>query len=272
VIAFETLEASAEAARLLARELGPHVTVVHGDISQGKLTRRADMCIAELVGSIGGAEGIGVVLERTRQHLESDAVVVPHRVKTLIAGLAAGDLLGAEPRLHPIAANYCEAVMRSAGALFDLRISMGGIETSDLLTTRGILEDLNLTTGRHDEPSETTLRVVRAGKMDSYLAWINLQCAPGQPFLDSLAIETNWMPVLIPFCSETPVDVQPGDVCTIRVSKRLVDGVHPEWFLAGTIRGGNGKTKQVRATSPYAGGEFRASWLHRALFTAIPDM
>lgn len=225
------------------------------------------MCIAELVGAIGGAEGIAAAIEDARRrHLQPGALVIPHRVRTPIAALGARELLGGKPFLHPEAVACAEQVLQSAASIFDLRICISGLREDDLLTTSALLEDLDLATGGHEDPEELSLVVTRDGEVDSCVLWLQMQCAPGQPYLDSMATSTNWTPVLVPFAVDRPIRVRANEVLTLRVTKRLYDNVHPEWSFSGSVLHSDGSETPVRAECPYARGPFRASWLHRSLF------
>ena len=267
VMAVEVIAASAREARERARRIGPHVSVVEGDATRVELPERADMCIAELVGAIGGAEGIAEALDDARRrHLRPDAVVVPHRVRTPIAAVGASALLDGEPALHPDAAPYVGQVLGSVGAVFDLRMCLNGLTEADLATTTDVLEDLDLGANTRHHARGTRLHVTRPGTIDSCVLWLQLQCAPDQTFLDSLVTATNWMPVLVPFDIDRPLPVGPGDVLDLDITRRLHDGVHPRWSFTGALRRADGSLTPVRADSPYADGPFRASWLHRALF------
>jgi type I protein arginine methyltransferase len=269
VLAMESIEGSARAAQQRAEALGPRVTVYYGDATATDLPERGDMCIAELVGAIGGAEGIGdAVADAWRRHLRPGAVVVPSRVRTRVAALGARDLLGGPPAVHPDIAPYIGEVLRSVDSVFDLRMCLTGLSGADLLTTAGLLEDLDLGANVQTHPGQLRLRVTRPGAIDSGVAWLELQCAPEQEYLDSLATVTNWMPVLLPFEGDAPIPVEPGDVLTLDVTRRLADHVHPEWTFRGMVDHRDGRVTPVRADSPYAGGPFRRSWLHRALFRA----
>jgi protein arginine N-methyltransferase 1 len=267
VLAVESIEASAREAQRRAEALGPHVVVVHGDATDVVLPTKGDMCIVELVGAIGGAEGIAdVVADAWRRHLEPGALVVPHRVRTRVAALSAGDLLGGEPAVHPYAAPYVGEVLRSAGSVFDLRMCLTGLSKADLLTTTDLLEDLDLSANEQTHAREIRLEVTKPGKIDSGVLWVELQCAPEQEFLDSLATVTSWMPVLVPFDLEQSIPVEPGDVLVLDAARHLHDAVHPEWRFTGSVHHRNGRFTPLRAESLYAGGPFRKSWLHRALF------
>lgn len=266
VLAVEALEPSAREAKQRAASLGSHVEVFHGDATEVSLPVQSDMCIVELVGAIGGAEGIAAIVgDAWRRHLKPGAVVVPHRVRTRIAALGASELLDGSPALHPNVAPYVGKVLRSVGSVFDLRMCLTGLTAADLLTTTGLLEDLDLSANVQKHAHQVHLEVTRPGAVDSGLLWLELQCAPGQEVLDSLATVTNWVPVLLPFDLERPVAVEPGDVLVLDVTRQLYDAVHPGWTFSGVVRRQDGPSTAVRGTSAYAGGPFRQSWLHRAL-------
>ncbi|MFD7921584.1 methyltransferase domain-containing protein [Streptomyces sp. NPDC059740] len=273
VLAVEALEHSAREAARRAAALGPHVSVVHGDATEVELPERGDMCVVELVGAIGGAEGIAdAVADAWKRHLRPGAVVVPNRVRTRVAALGARRLLGGEPALHPDVVPYLGEVLRSVGSVFDLRMCLTGLTAADLMTTSDLLEDLDLAADRQHHARRLRLEVTRPGAIDSGVLWLELQCAADQEVLDSLETVTNWMPVLLPFHLSEPVPVTPGDVLHLDVTRRLFDGVHPEWSFTGSIEHADGSVTPVTAESPYADGPFRGSWLHRELLReAAPD-
>jgi type I protein arginine methyltransferase len=266
VVAVEAQESSAREAERRAALLGSNVEVLHGDATEVSLPVKGDMCIVEMVGAIGGAEGIAAVVDDAWQrHLNPGAVVVPCRVRTRIAALGAGDLLGGPPALDPRVVPYAGNVLRSAGSPFDLRMCLTGLMAADLLTTTDLLEDLDLSANVQKHADQVRLEVTGPGAIDSGVLWLQLQCAPGQAILDSLATVTNWLPVLLPFDLERPVAVDPGDVLVLDVTRDLYDAVHPEWAFSGSVRHRDGRSTALRGTSAYAGGPFRQSWLHRAL-------
>ena len=273
VLAVEALEQSARQATRRAAELGPHVSVVHGNATAVRLPERGDMCVAELVGAIGGAEGIAeAVADAWKRHLNPGAVVVPNRVRTRFAAVDGRRLLGGAPTLHPDVVPYLGQVLRSVGSVFDLRMCLSGLTTADLVTTSQLLEDLDLAADEQHHADRLQLEVTRPGAIDSGLLWLELQCADDQEVLDSLATVTNWMPVLLPFDLAEPVPVGPGDVVRLDVDRRLFDDVHPEWTFTGAIERRDGSHTPLAGLSPYGAGPFRSSWLHRELFRrARPD-
>jgi protein arginine N-methyltransferase 1 len=271
VLAVEVVEGSARAARDKAAAIGSHVQVVHGDAMNVAPRVKADMWIAEIVGAIGGAEGIGAVVDDAwRRYLRPSAVVVPHRVRTPIAALSVSELVAGEAAVAAEAASYVGEILRVAGSGFDLRMCITGLTERDLVTTSDLLEDLQLGVNVQNHPQRVRLEVNRAGAIDSCVLWLQLQCAAEFSFLDSLRTVTSWLPVLVPFDVDDPIRVQPGDSLVLDITRRLHDKVHPEWSFTGEVHHVDGSTTLLRAESAYAGGPFRASWLHRALFREQP--
>jgi amino acid adenylation domain-containing protein len=266
VMAVEEIPASAQAALAKAATLpGVPVEVFEGSANDVSLPERAEVLIVELVGAIGGAEGIAdVVSDAWRRHLEPGARVVPRRVATQVSALGARALLDGPPALHRNIAPYAADVWRSVDSVFDLRMCMTGMTPADLLASSELLEDLHLEANEQQHADVLSLRVTQAGEVDSLVLWLQLDCGAGE-ILDALQVTTNWMPTLVPFDIEEPVPVQPGDRLEVRVVRRLADDVHPEWMFEGEVHRQGEEPVAFRSDSAYASGPLRQTWLHRAL-------
>ena len=275
VYAVEVLPDSAQQARqTAARHPAAPVEVVTGDATRIKLPQRAQVAIAEIVGCLGGAEGLAAVLaDAQRRHLTADAHVIPAAVRTRVAAVSLAGLLGApldgEPALAGLFAPYLEGIFRAAGGPFDVRMCLAGVGPDALGSTTGVLEDLRFGRARTGEPSRggpLRLEITRAGPVDGLLAWIELTVAAGDPVLDSLAGDTNWLPVCIPFAAGA-VAARPGDVLALQATvTEAGDGIHPEYFFDGNLTPASGGTPTpLHAESRFSGGPFRAIPLHRAL-------
>jgi type I protein arginine methyltransferase len=281
VYAVEVLAESARLARETAeRYPDAPIDVRTGDATRIGLPRRAGVCVAEIVGCLGGAEGMAAVLgDAERRHLTPSAQVIPAAVRTLVAAVSLDGLLpvdgagtaGGGPALAGLFAPYVEGIFRAAGGPFDLRLCLAGAGPDALRSSPGILEDLRFGVARKGSPNtrggDLRLEITRAGPADGLLAWIELTVAPGDEPLDSLTGDTNWLPVYIPFRGDVPLAVTPGDVLSFRATvTEAADGIHPEYFFDGELtpaRGG--PAVPVHAESRFSGGPFRASPLHRAL-------
>jgi type I protein arginine methyltransferase len=274
VYAVEVLPGSAERARQTAARHGAtQVEVMAGDATRVVLPERAQVGIAEIVGCLGGAEGLAAVLTDAQdRHLTPDAHVIPAAVRTRVAAVSLAGLVDGEPALAGMFAPYLEGIFAAAGGPFDVRMCLAGAGPDALRSRPGLLEDLRFGRARAGTPGRRggplRLEITRPGPVDGLLAWIELTVAPGGPVLDSLADDTNWLPVGIPFAGAAEVTAAPGDVLELQATvTEAADGIHPEYFFDGNLIPASGGTPvPLYAESRFAGGPFRATALHRALF------
>lgn len=269
VYAIEVIEESARSAEQTARShRSADIRVIAGDAASVVVPERADVCIAELVGSIGGSEGmVAVLADAQRRHLAPSAAVIPSAVRTLAGAICLRDLLGGEIGMPTAAVPYVETVLRTVGKPFDLRLCVGGVDATALMSTAGVIEDLRFTEQSYVQGGGLRLGITRRGRIDGLLAWIELVAAPGDVCLDSLAESTNWLPVYVPFTQDEPIGVEAGDGLTLQVTVVIADdGIHPEYFFHGRLtRTGSGAEVTVTAESRHSGGPFRSTAIHREL-------
>ena len=274
VYAVEVIPDSARLAERAARARGDgRVQVIAGDSTTVALPERAGLCIAEIVGCIGGAEGIAAVLADARQRLLApSAAVIPAAVRTMAGVIGLVDMAGGDVAMPAGMTPYAEAVFRQAGGPFDLRLYVEGASPDALLSTAAAFEALDLDQQSYDQGGSMRLEITRPGSADGLLAWIELEVSRGDEVLDSLAEETNWLPVYIPFTRQDPLDVSPGDVLSLDVTVRTAaDGIHPEYFFSGHLTRA-GSVVGVSAESRYSGGAFRSTAVHRMLFSGHPGV
>ena len=269
VYAIEVMPDSARRAEQAARaHPGAPIQVITGDSTRIELPERADVCIAEIVGCIGGSEGIAAVLaDAGRRHLTASAAVIPAMVRTLAGAVCLLDLLGGDVAMPAPYVPYVEAVFRQAGGPFDLRLYVGGAGHAALQSTAGVFEDLNFTARSCAQGGDLSLELTRDGRVDGLLAWIELAVAPDDTPLDTLAAATNWLPVYVPFTLDEPLGTHAGDLLSLHVTvSPAADGIHPEYFFDGHLtRTGSGAEVPVSAASRYSGGPFRSTVIHRRL-------
>jgi protein arginine N-methyltransferase 1 len=267
--AIEVIEVIARRAEQTARRHpSAGIRVMAGDATSIVLPERADVCIAEIVGCIGGSEGIVAVLADARdRHLTPSARVIPSSVRTLAGAICLLDMCGGEVAMPAPFAPYVEAVLQQAGLPFDLRLYVGGAGAAALMSTTGVIEDLRFNEQSYVQGGDLRLEITRRGRVDGLLAWIELAVAAGDAGLNSLTEDTNWLPVYVPFTLGEPIEVSVGDVLSLQVAvTNAADGIHPEYFFRGQLtRAGAYAGVAVSAESRYSGGAFRATVVHREL-------
>ena len=99
VYAIEMLDEAYARARDLVDRLGLEdvITVIHGDSTRVELPEPVDVCVSELLGTIGSSEGAAVILNDARRFLKPGGVMIPARCVTRIAAVTPPDELAASP-------------------------------------------------------------------------------------------------------------------------------------------------------------------------------
>ena len=79
VYAVELLRESYEKAVKEVKRLGleNRITLIHGDSMKVQLPEAVDACVSEIVGSIGGVEGAGRIINDARRFLKPGGVMIP---------------------------------------------------------------------------------------------------------------------------------------------------------------------------------------------------
>lgn len=268
----DAIEAQAGAARaargVLERTTRSSPLELHEGLSSTvELTQRAEVCVAEVIGSIASSEGIVAVLNDAHERLlEPGAVVVPHRCTTEVAGMCLRDEVDEPLGLGRECLPYLGEIFDLYGA-FDIRLGLVNAGPDVLVTDAATVEDLRLDAPVLDVSSTTrVLTVHRRGRIDGLLCWITLQASREGDVVDTLQQRTSWVPVYLPVFDE-PVPVEPGDTLQVVFERRARDGArHPDYVVDVGLTGAHG-TSSRRLVSRHHGGALGGTAVHRELFT-----
>ncbi|HEY4172100.1 MAG TPA: amino acid adenylation domain-containing protein [Rhodopila sp.] len=270
VYAVEISPEVAEKARARVAQAGmaDRVEIITGDITRITLPELADICISEIVGSIGGSEGSAVLIEASRRWLRDPTAQLPARSLTRLAGVALGDRLDTLG-FPDTAVAYVAPIFAQQGSPFDLRLCLKNLPQDAVVTSTDVLEDLDyrqeLTTeSRHD----IRLDVTAPGRIDGLLAWLRLIVDADHPeqaidIMDSVA---SWLPVYLPLAETSPPLLQ-GDTIVATVTRTLsANGINPDFHIEGTFRRGDTVLAPFVCAAPHAADGFRRTPLHQAVF------
>src|SRR5260370_41307129 len=97
------------------------------------------------------------------------------------------DLFGGEVAMSPRFTPYVEAVLQQVGRAFDLRLLVGGVDATGLMSPTGVIEDLRFNEQSYVQGGDLRLEITRCGRLDGLLAWLAVGVAPGDAGLHSLA-------------------------------------------------------------------------------------
>ncbi|MER0477271.1 class I SAM-dependent methyltransferase [Streptomyces sp. Edi2] len=257
------------AANLTAYRLEDQVTLLRGESTTLDFAPKADICVAEIVGSLASAEGAAVVLgDAKRRHLVAGGVVVPHRAVTQAAPVCLADLFAKQPLAFSAAAlTYLQAIFDWNGRPFDVRLRIENASPDALLSDSAPVEELDFNGDLCARQRTTTrMTITREGRIDGVLTWLQLWCLPDDVPLDALRMKTNWASIYFPLF-QTPVPVTPGAELELTfVATPGADGVHPDYQLSGTLHTTDGREHTGTLTSAHHDGPFRVQPIYQQLF------
>ena len=268
VYAVELRAESVVKARALVQSLGleDRIEVIHGDGALVQLPEPADVCVSELLGCIGGSEGAAAILNGAWRLLKPDGVQIPRRVTTRLAGVELPPRLHDAPALGEVAAYYAERIFEAQGHAGDVRMCIRGFPEGGFLTTSEVMEDLRFTGPQAAEyDHELVLRVRRDGRLDGFLAWIQLHAWEAMD-LDSLRDDCAWLPMFLPACYPG-VETRAGDVVRVRCESTLAEnGVNPDYRFSGVVERPDGARVPFALASSFMREPAAPNAFHAALF------
>jgi type I protein arginine methyltransferase len=247
---------------------GHRVTLLHGESTALTIEPKADVCVAEIIGSLPGAEGAAAVLADARRRLLTpDAVIIPDLCLTQAAAVSFADLFpGRAPAFAPAAIPQLQRIFDWNGGPFDVRLRIANPAREAILSDEALVERLEFNGDLQvEQVTDVRLTIDRSGVVDGVLTWLVIQCLPDQQPLDALRDETNWASIYLPLF-DAGISVEAGDVLDLTFRSTLSeDGVHPDYHLSGELRTARG-VHRGQHLSPYRSRTRHGSPLYRTLF------
>jgi amino acid adenylation domain-containing protein len=269
VYAIEALDESYVAAQALVKSLGltDKITLIKGYSFDVSLSEKVDVCVSEIIGTIGGSEGVVPILNDARRFLKEDGVMIPQRCMTRIAAVQLPESILESPRFSELSGKYVEKIFHQVGHEFDVRVCLRNFPQANLLSDSGIFEDLDFK--GHVEPAsshEIILNITESGRLDGFLLWINLQTAK-DVVIDNLEAEYSWLPVYFPVF-HPGLYVNEGDVIKATCRAALSDnGINPDYKIAGVLLRQDSEAVEFAYDSSHHQPDFKKTDFYRRLFS-----
>ena len=271
VFAIEMLDSAYEQASRLASQLDfqDRLVLIHGDSQEIELPGKVDVCVSELLGTIGSSEGVIEVLNDARRFLRAGGEMIPQRCLTRIAAVSLPDELVAHPEFSDIPKHYVEKVFQSVGRRFDIRTCIKNLPSSCLVSEPAIFEELVFDRKQESEQSrEFRLTMKKQCRVDGFLLWLNLY--PGsEELIDVLTSECSWLPLFLPVFSPG-IPLQEGDVISATGSRSLGPGEFtPDYVIRGVVEHAGKTQLEFSAESRRNETSFRSNPFYNALHDAL---
>ncbi|MUG96207.1 amino acid adenylation domain-containing protein [Scytonema sp. UIC 10036] len=244
VYAIEGSKEAYNCATALVKRLGleDKIILIHGYSQEVNLPEKVDVCVSEIIGTIGGSEGVAAILNDARRFLKEDGCMIPHRSLTKIAAVSLPDELQ-NPIFHETPGHYVQQIFTHLGHPFDLRLCIKNFPQANIISDTDIFEDLNFSDFTETEYSrKITLKIAKLGRLDGFLLWLNLYTAPGVLINSIEQQNSNWLPVYFPVFYPG-IEVYPGDTIEAMCIGHLSDNnVNPDYRIQGYLIRQNGET------------------------------
>ncbi len=268
IYAVELLRETYDKAAGTIRRLGleEKIILVHGDATRVELPEKADVCLSELVGSIGGSEGAAVILNNVRRLLKDDAVMIPSRSITRIAAVRLPEELHREPMFSAVSGGYVEKVFQHLDRKCDLRLCVEKFPASHVISGSGDFEALDFTGHAAEETvHQFSLTINSDSRLDGFLVWLTLETMEGE-LIDTLEHEHCWLPVFVP-AFYPGAGVSRGDTLSVRCTRSLCgNGINPDFELTGVLSGENREETSFSFSMPHFETRYRETPFYQKLF------
>jgi amino acid adenylation domain-containing protein len=272
VYAIEISENSYKQAQQTVNQLGlqDKIILIQGDAADVDIPEKADVCLSEVIGTIGGSEGTAAILKNARRFLKDGGEMIPDRCITKIAAVQLPTGINQSPSFSQISAGYVEKLYNYFGFPFDFRVCIDNFPVSSVISTDGVFEVLDFSGEIQTQGQENIeIQIVKDGRMDGFILWLNLFTAPGE-MIDTLNNRHCWAPVFVPV-------MYPGELVSkndkIRMSCKWSlsrNGINPDYSLEGVLVRKDGEDISFRHQLPYFETQFLANPFHRQLLTDNP--
>ncbi len=269
VYAIEMSEKYYNSAKACINKLGlsDKITLILGDATKVNIPEMADVCVSEIVGSIGGVEGAALILNNARRFLKEDGVMIPAKSITKIAAVCLPDEFLQNPGFMEIPAYYTRKIFEQVGYPFDLRLCLRHFSKSSIISTSSIFESLNFAGIIETEYSnEVNLTILKDSRLDGFVVWLNLHTIEGE-VIDVIEHEYCWLPVYFPVFSPG-IQVSQGDKIEAICSGSLCDNnLNPDYNIEGSLIKKLGEKIEFKYYSYHYKRVFKQTPFYKKLFS-----
>jgi len=268
IYAIERDAKTAQLAETCVADLGlsEKIQVVVGDATELVLPELADVCVSEIVGSIGGSEGAAVIINDSRRLLKPGGGMIPERSVTKIAAVTLPDEILQHPKFTKISGHYTDKIFEQVGYSFDLRVCIKRFPKSNVLSNVQVFEDLDFTQPVVlEESHEVEFEILQSGRLDGFLVWLNLHTVKGEE-IDILEHEHCWLPIYFPVF-EPGISVSKGDRIQGICQRTLCDNqLNPDYAIKGELLKSDGEVIEFEQISYHYKKRFKQSPFYQRLF------
>ena len=209
VYAVELLSHAAEQAKNLIDEMGlsASIKIIEGDIRYLSLPEKIEVCVSQLIGIIGSAEGVIPILNAVRhKHLKPEGVMLPTLAKTYIVGIELPSEVVTNPQFSQVSGHYVDEIFKKIGRPFNLRLGLLNFSNDFIISNQTEFEVLNFNEFIEiNSKNRVTLNIVKSGCLNAFALWSEL-------FLDEkIILDSRQVGLPMVFGLDRAYEVNSGD-------------------------------------------------------------
>ncbi|MGO8856895.1 MAG: hypothetical protein ACLQO1_14460 [Steroidobacteraceae bacterium] len=258
VDALEVIPASAAAAREYVKALGlENIITVHcGTSFDVQVSPPADICVSEIIGMIGSAEGVQSSLRDAGRFLQAGGQMIPQKCITLFAPATQPSNYYTDADVEAVTRYYVDSIFDAVGHRFALtRLATFNFPAENLLASPHPFEILEFSATHADATTEmsgrtrTRFAASRTGLCNGFILWVHVHV--DERNLINTWRGTSWAPV---FLQTGAFPIECGDVIEVESTIDLgLNGINPDYGISGTLYRRKAAIHSFAIHSPHVG-------------------
>ena len=241
------------------------IEVIQGDITTLPSPEKVDLCLSQMVGTIGTSEGIVPVLQYVKENwLKNDGIIIPDKCYTYVSMAQLPDYIIKDAQVNSTFKKYAQLIFEKVGQVFDLRVGLTNFDKSTLLSNASIVESIQFNKNAdltNINTNQVQLQVEKNGFFNALVVWVVISLDDVRQ-LDSMDQNLFSVPVIIPI--DKPLFVQKSNRILLKFKSIEAEKFSTDYFFDYEISGHTGSASSLHISKGVCSKKFYEV-LHRNL-------
>lgn len=239
IYAIEMGEEAYQKAQVLVADKGltEQIELIHGLSDEVELPEQVDVCLSEIIGTIGNGEGATRHLQDAKRFLKPSGTMIPEGIVTWLTPVQKPSRVYQDAYLADLITFYSKAAKEELGDDFEFPMyEYWNFPSSNMIDTAQIFEEYWFNDATFDDVFTKTLtfQAKQSGCFDGLLLWINLY-VDREHILGPHTNMTHWSSVYIPI---EPYQLAQGDEIEVQCHSKFVSNAfRPDYAFDVLVNG-----------------------------------
>jgi len=246
IYAIEVDEEAYQKAQALVIEKGlaNQIELIHGLSDEVELPEKVDVCLSEIIGTIGNSEGATRHLRDAKRFLKPSGIMIPEGILTWLSPISKPDRYQ-DDFLSELISFYSKLVEEKLDHAPDFPMyECWNIPSSNFISPPQLFEEYWFNEAALEDVFSKTLtfHATQNTRFDGLLLWINLYVG-AEHVLGPYKNTTHWPSVYIPI---TPCELKAGDVIDVHCRSDFISSAFtPDYTFDVLINGSKITSKKI---------------------------